>query len=169
MVLNSGRHAGAVACVIALWAAAAHAQPLPVPSTAPEAQVGFIGGASFDPEQGFAGVFWRSPEIAGRFHLRPGIEGGFGNGLRLATINLDVVVRLPLGASRWSLVQGGGPAVAVARVSAGPRGPVFTDVGAGASYLFGFAHDGGLVAEMRVGGGGHVPNLKLGVGFAVGF
>ena len=177
MVLMYGqsdvRHAGARAhahaiVLVAVLAAAtplmADAQTIPAQST--QSQVGFIGGASIDPEQAFVGVFWRSPEIGQRFHLRPGIDGGFGNDLRLATINIDFLFRFPLGASGWDLVQGGGPAIVISRFEFFGRNE--TDVGAGASYIFGFAHDSGFLAEFRVGGG-RVPNLKLGAGYAIGF
>jgi hypothetical protein len=130
-------------------------------------QVGFIGGASIDPEQGFVGVFWRSPEIGRRFHLRPGIDGGFGNDLRLATINIDFMARFPLGSSGWDLVQGGGPAISIVKFDF--DGGSETDLGAGGSYIIGFAHDSGFLTEFRVGGGGNVPNLKLAAGFALSF
>ena len=29
----------------------------------------------------------QSPDLGGRFSIRPGIDGGFGDGLRLGTIN----------------------------------------------------------------------------------
>ena len=49
-----------------------------------QSAVGFTGGGSIDPEQVFVGVFWQSADIGGRFRIRPGIDGGFGDGLRLA-------------------------------------------------------------------------------------
>lgn len=171
MVFNSGRsRTGGVlvaAAVLLAVSSAAHGQTVSMQSQA--SQIGFTGGLSIDPEQGFVGVFWRSPEIANRFHLRPGIDGGFGSDLRLATINLDFIARFPLGASGWYLVQGGGPTVVVARLNT-PRGvPSARDVSAGGSYVLGFAHDNGVLAEFRIGGGGGVPSLKIGAGFAFGF
>lgn len=151
--------------ILCFGAVDALAQRPPNPSA--QSQIGFTGGASIDPEQLFVGVFWRSPEIGGRLHLRPGIEGGFGNDLRLATINIDFLARFPLGASRWSLVQGGGPTIVVSRVDA--FGGSDTDVGAGGSYVIGFAHDGGVLAEFRIAGGGRVPSLKMGAGFGFSF
>ena len=130
-------------------------------------QIGFVGGASIDPEQGFVGVFWRSPEIGGRFHLRPGIDGGFGSNLRLATINIDFIARFPLGSSGWDLVQGGGPAIVIAKFDA--LGGSDTELGAGGTYIIGFAHDSGFLTEFRIGGGGNVPSLKMSAGFALGF
>lgn len=129
-----------------------------------QAQIGFMGGTSIDPEQGFVGVFWQTPPIANRFYIRPGIDGGFGNDLRLATINIDFVARIPLGASGWSLIQGGGPVIVLTRVS----GFDGTDTGAGGSYILGFAHDSGFLTEFRIGGG-NVPSLKIGAGYGIKF
>src|SRR5215212_7476072 len=80
-----------------------------------QSSINFNGGASIDPEQVYAGVSWESPDIGGRFRLRPGIDGGFGDGLRLATINIDLIVKFPLGTSGWSLIQGGGPVISVVK------------------------------------------------------
>jgi hypothetical protein len=161
--------AGGIAIAIVLTllvfgAAPASAQTVTLQSS--RWQIGFTGGASIDPEQGFIGVFWRSPEIGRRFHLRPGIEGGFGNDLRLATINIDFIARFPLGTSGWDFVQGGGPSIVIAKFDA--FGESETDLGAGGSYIIGFAHDSGFLSEFRIGGGGNVPSLKIagGVGFS---
>lgn len=170
MVTSTGRWA-------AVWllalAAAGVGMSSPVHAQTPSVQasngsiVGFIGGLTIDPEQGFVGVFWQSPEIGNRFHLRPGIDGGFGGDIRMATINIDFLARFPLGASGWSLVQGGGPAVVITRFSGFGRSD--TDVGAGGSYVIGFGHDNGVLAEFRIGGGGNVPSLKMGAGFGIRF
>ena len=136
----------------------------PAPAAA-QSSIKFTGGGSIDPEQVYAGVAWESPDIGGRFRLRPGIDGGFGDGLRLANINIDLIVKFPLGTSGWSLIQGGGPTISIT---------TFTDLEdaspelhAGGSYLFGFQHDNGFFAEFRIGGGSFVPQLKMGVGWSV--
>jgi hypothetical protein len=129
-----------------------------------QSQVGFHGGASIDPEQGYVGVFWQTPSIANRFHLRSGVDGSFGSDLRLATINIDFIVRFPLGTSGWHLVQGGGPVIVLTRVD-GFEG---TDTSAGGSYLLGFSHDSGFFGEFRIGGG-NVPSLKMGAGYSLKF
>lgn len=128
-----------------------------------QSSINFNGGYSIDPEQFYAGVSWESPDIGGRFRLRPGIDGGFGDGLRLGNVNIDLIVKFPLGTSGWSLIQGGGPVISVSKFDD------FDDreLHAGGSYLFGFQKDNGFFAEFRVGGGGYVPSLKMGVGFAV--
>ncbi|MGQ0734137.1 MAG: hypothetical protein ACT4QD_10810 [Acidobacteriota bacterium] len=140
----------------------AHAQPPAL--RAQSSWIGFHGGASIDPEQAVAGVFWQSRSIADRFHLRPGIDGGFGSALRLATINIDFIARFPLGTSGWHLVQGGGPVIVITKF-AGADG---TDTSAGGSYILGFAHDRGVFGEFRIGGG-NVPSLKMSLGYAVRF
>ena len=124
------------------------------------------GGGSIDPEQIYAGVSWSSPDLGGRFKIRPGIDGGFGDGLRLANINIDLIVKFPLGTTGWSLIQGGGPVITIANFT-GDFENQDTELHAGGSYLFGFQHDNGFFADFRVGGGNFVPQLKIGVGWSV--
>jgi hypothetical protein len=165
MVTLTGRFLSVFALAALAVSSPANAQTITTQSQ--RSQIGFTGGVSIDPEQGFVGVFWRTPEIGGRFHLRPGIEGGFSDDLRLATVNVDFIARFPLGASGWEFIQGGGPAIVIAKFDFFGRSE--TDVGAGGSYVLGFAHDSGFLGEFRIGGGGNVPTLKLSAGFALGF
>ena len=161
MVHMRVQSAGLIFCAaLVLVPALAEAQPPIRPSS--QSSVGFQGGVSIDPEQAFAGVFWETPQIGGRFSLRPGVDGGFGSDLRLATINIDFIARFPIGNSGWSFVQGGGPTIVITKI---PDLDV-TDTSAGGSYIIGFAHDGGFFGEFRIGGGS-VPNLKMGAGWAV--
>ena len=118
------------------------------------------------PEQVYAGVSWESPDIGGRFRIRPGIDGGFGDGLRLGTINIDLIAKFQLGTTGWSLIQGGGPTIAIVNFTGQFEGAP-RELHAGGSYLFGFQHDKGFFAEFRVGGGNFVPQLKMGVGWSV--
>ena len=135
-------------------------------SASAQSSISFSGGASIDPTQAYGGVAWESPNIAGRFHLRPGIDGGFGDGLRLATINLDVTGKFQLGTTGWSLVSGGGPTITVSKFT-GELEELPRELHAGFSYLFGFEHDNGFFTEFRLGSGSFVPQLKIGVGWAV--
>lgn len=160
MISRSGQRWAMVA-VFAAFLAGITASP-----AAAQSSIGFSGGASIDPEQVYAGVAWESPDIGGRFRLRPGIDGGFGDGLRLATINIDLIVKFPLGTSGWSLIQGGGPTISIAKFT-GEFEDYPQELHAGGSYLFGFQHDNGFFTEFRVGGGSYVPQLKIGVGWAV--
>jgi hypothetical protein len=160
MVTRSGQRIAVIAvCFTALFGVRA------VPAAAQSA-INFTGGASIDPEQVYGGVSWESPDIGGRFRIRPGIDGGFGDGLRLATINLDLIVKFPLGTSGWTLVQGGGPVISLAKYT-GEFADFPRELHAGGSYLFGFQHRNGFFTDFRVGGGGFVPQLKIGVGWAV--
>jgi len=159
MVPFSGQRAFIVALVSALFLG------LSASDASAQSSINFNGGASIDPAQVYAGVSWESPDIGGRFRLRPGIDGGFGNGLRLGTINIDLITKFQLGTSGWSLIQGGGPIVSISQstqIDGAPR-----EVHAGGSYLFGFQKDNGFFAEFRVGGGAFVPQLKIGVGWSV--
>lgn len=160
MVTTSGHRlvlaAVFTACFIILAPGAARAQ----------SSIGFDGGASINPTQVYTGVYWESANIGGRFHLRPGIDGSFGDDLRLGTVNIDLLTKFQLGQTGWSLIQGGGPTIVIVKYTGiyedAPR-----EVHAGGSYLFGFQHDNGFFAEFRVGGGSYVPQLKMGVGWAV--
>lgn len=166
MVRSRGRFslfvAGYTVVAALLLSSRAQAQPTIRPSSQPS--IGFQGGASIDPEQGFVGVFWESPPIGGRFSLRPGLDGGFGNDLRVATINIDFIARFPIGTSGWNFVQGGGPVIAITRIPALDA----SEMGAGGSYIIGFAHDRGFFGEFRIGGGS-TPSLKMGAGYRVQF
>jgi hypothetical protein len=135
-------------------------------SASAQSSINFTGGGSIDPEQVYAGVSWSSPDLGGRFKIRPGIDGGFGDGLRLANINIDLIVKFPLGTTGWSLIQGGGPVITIAKFSGDFEGQD-AELHAGGSYLFGFQHDNGFFADFRVGGGDFVPQLKIGVGWSV--
>ena len=142
-------------CFVIFGAASAPAQ----------SSIKFSGGGSIDPEQVWAGVAWESPDIGGRFRIRPGIDGGFGDGLRLANINIDLIVKFPLGTTAWSLIQGGGPTISITTFS--DFEDESPELHAGGSYLFGFQHDNGFFAEFRIGGGNFVPQLKMGVGWSI--
>ena len=154
MVSRSGRYALAAFILLAVS----------VPARA-QSSIGFIGGATIDPQQVYGGVYWQSPDLGGRFHIRPGIDGGTGDGLWLASINIDLIALFPLGQSGWSLVQGGGPTIVIATLNDVTDSP--REVHAGASYLFGFAHRKGFYTEFRIGGGGYVANLKMGAGWTI--
>lgn len=139
-----------------------------VPTSARAQGVGFQGGVSIDPEQAYVGSHVETGAIGRSIHFRPGIDGGFGSDLKLASINLDILYKVPVSAD-WKIYQGFAPSVHIVRF--GPlddaRGRrAETDVTGGISGIFGFAHESGLFFEFRGGGGGG-PNLKFGVGFTV--
>lgn len=137
------------------------------PDAFAQSAVGFTGGMSIDPEQGYVGVFYQTPDIGGRFRLRTGLDGGFGEGLRLGTVNVDFAYFIPLGNGPWQFLTGGGPTIVFTRV-ADDRFDTGTEVSAGGSWLLGFAHQNGFFTEFRLGGG-NVPALKMGAGWALKF
>ena len=159
MVLGSGRIWARTGLVLTILLVG-------VSSTArAQSSIGFTGGGSVDPEQGYVGVFWESPDLGSSFRIRSGIDGGFGSNLRVGVVNFDFIYRLPLGQGPWRFVTGGGPAISLTRYS-DDLYDTGTEVSAGGSYLFGFAHDAGFFTEFRIGGG-NVPALKIGAGWAI--
>lgn len=135
--------------------------PAATPASAQSA-VGFQGGFAVDPEQVFGGVFFQTGDIGRGIRLRPGLDGGAGEGLRIATINVDLVYGYPLGANGWTLLAGGGPSVVITRI---PEFD-FRDTGVGFHSLVGFGHDSGFFVEVRLGSG-RAQQLKVGVGWAI--
>jgi len=161
MVTRSGQRIALIALFFAGF------MTVSAPRALAQSSINFTGGGSIDPEQVYAGVSWSSPDLGGRFKIRPGIDGGFGDGLRLANINIDLIVKFQLGTTGWSLIQGGGPVITIAKFSGDDFENQDTELHAGGSYLFGFQHDNGFFADFRVGGGNFVPQLKIGVGWSV--
>ena len=125
-----------------------------------EAQgIGFQGGVSVDPEQGYFGTHFETPELFQNFRFRPGIDGGFGGDFSLAALNVEFLYNFAIGRS-WSVYQGGGPAVVFLR----QNDQISTH--GGSFYTFGFAHESGFFTDFKLGYG-TVPTLKFGVGFTV--
>jgi hypothetical protein len=140
------------------------------PSVARAQSLGFVGGGTVDPEQVYAGVFFETPPIAQQIRLRPGFDASRGDGLKIASINLDILYRTVVG-SQWEFYTGGGPTIARAWIddsSQYPKNPNFDDVSGGLEGLIGFAHKSGLLFEFKFGHTNLAPNLKFGVGFKFG-
>lgn len=136
---------------------------LAAPATAAaQAAIGFQGGFAVDPEQVFGGVFFQSGDLGAGIRLRPGIDGARGEGLRIATINADLVYGFPLGNNGWTFLAGGGPSIVITRIP----DIDFRDTGVGFHSLVGFGHDRGFFAEVRLGSG-RAQQLKVGVGWAI--
>ena len=129
--------------------------------------VGFIGGGTIDPEQWYVGTFFETPQLAQNVRLRPGVDGSWGGGLRIASINIDVIYRTDV-PSGWQLYTGLGPNILLIRPDDAPGVPADTDVSGGIGGVFGFAHSSGFLTEFRVGRSRNGPNLKLGAGFKIG-
>ncbi len=139
---------GVILLAFVLGALPAHAQG-----------IGFQGGFSIDPDQVYGGSHFEH-ELASQFLIRPSIEGGTGDHVTLATINIDFLYRFPLEGGSWSIYQGGGPAINIFRFDDE------TDLRGGLNVAFGFSHEGGFFTEFKVGTGDS-PNLKFGVGFTI--
>ena len=73
--------------------------------------IGFQGGATVDPEQIFVGTHLETGDFFPGLRFRPGIDGSWGGGYSLATVNIEFIYRTPLGRSGWTMYQGGGPAI----------------------------------------------------------
>lgn len=138
-----------------------------------EAQaVGIVGGGSVDPEQFFIGSFFETPPLAERVRVRPGVDGAWGSGLKLASINLDIIYRAEVGTG-WQFYTGGGPLIVIARVDESEPVTVRDrlvedDVTGGLGALLGFSHSSGFFTEFRFGRVRYAPSLKFGVGFRIG-
>ena len=122
--------------------------------------IGFQGGATVNPEQVYVGTHLEAPLGSDDFLIRPGIDGGFGDDLMLATIAVEFLYRFELSGTAWAIYQGTGPAVAIVRVDDE------NDVTGGLSYVIGFAHENGFFTEFK-GGGSGLADIKFGVGFTL--
>ena len=142
------------ACAPLLAASAAHAQG-----------VGFQGGLTINPEQGYVGSHLELPLGSDYLVLRPAVDGGFGSGLRVAAIGAELLYRIDLGNTGWRLSQGFGPGVYVARFAGGEA----TDVSSAWTYALGVVHEGGFFIELKGGGsrGPAIPTVRIGAGFTI--
>ncbi len=145
-------------CTTLLVTSVAHAQG-----------IGFQGGMTVNPEQVYVGTHMELPLGSDQIVLRPAIDGGFGNGLRVAAIGAEIQYRFELGNSGWRLSQGFGPSVYIARFSAPFRDEEVQDVSGAWTYAFGLVHEGGFFIEFKGGGsrGGAIPLLRIGAGFTI--
>jgi hypothetical protein len=132
-------------------------------STARAQGIGFQGGATITPNQSFVGTHFETGELMPGLRFRPGIDGGFGGGYSLATINIEFLYNIPL-KSGWALYQGGGPAIVLQRQTIGSLHNTSTH--AGSIITFGFAHENGFFTEFKFGGG-YSPNLKFAAGYTI--
>lgn len=137
-----------------------------VPSSA-QGGVGFHGGGTIDPDQGFFGMHYISNPLSGNLRLQPGADLGFGNDVILSVIHVDFAQWITLN-QRWQLYFGGGPAINIYRFdTAGARGgsgDSTTDIQGGFDTIVGFAHESGTTFEMRIGSNGS-PNIRFGIGY----
>lgn len=131
--------------------------------------IGFQGGMTVSPEQIYVGTHLELPLGSDQLVLRPAIDGGFGNDLRVAAIGAEIQYRLELGNSGWRLSQGFGPGVYIARFGGRPQGEDQTDVSGAWTYAFGLIRESGFFFEFKGGGsrGLAIPLLRIGVGYTI--
>ena len=122
-----------------------------------------------NPEQIYVGTHLELPLGSDQLVLRPAIDGGFGNDLRVAAIGAEIQYRLALGNSGWRLSQGFGPSVYVARFASRLQDEDATDVSGAWTYAFGLVNEGGFFVEFKGGGsrGVAIPMLRIGAGFTI--
>jgi hypothetical protein len=130
---------------------------------------GLRAGVSLNPDQVHAGLDVQLGN-GQRIRLRPSLELGVGNGVRLVSLNADVLFRLGRGWGRPYL--GGGPGVNLVDVTDGVGEAAGPEARAVANAVAGVAWGGGRVrgqarrrylVEARVGLG-DTPDFKLTVG-----
>ena len=143
---------------------------LSVPTVSAAQGVGFVGGATIDPEQFFVGAFFETPAIAETVHFRPGVSLGSGESLRIVSVNIDFVYKSDE-SSGWRFVTGGGPVIRITRFD----DPLDTaeaingrDISGGLIGMLGVEHNSGFFAEFKFGGTDSGPNLLFGAGFRFG-
>ena len=125
--------------------------------------VGVRGGISADPEQVYFGAHVDVTEIVERFWFRPNAEFGFGDGVRLVSLNGEFVYLISIKSREWTPYVGGGPAMLIRSFRAGPNDRD-TDVGPGFNFVGGVQQRKGFLAEIKVGAFDS-PGFKLGVGW----
>ena len=142
------------AAALAIFAAPARAQG-----------VGVRAGASFDPDQFYAGVHFETRDLAERLRFRPNVEVGVGDNVTLVALNFEFTYlllraapRFPRALSGWRVYVGGGPALNIFRFSNDTRPE------GGFNGLIGLARANRLFAEVKVGAL-KSPDFKLGVGY----
>ena len=145
-----------------LWAGIVMGGPL-IAAAPPAAQgVGFQGGGTASPNQWYVGSHFEIPLGSDQFLLRPGVEGGQGDGLSLASVNFEFLYKYEFPGTPWAIFQGTGPAVNFARFNEA------TTTSGGVNFVFGLAHQSGFFTEMKIGGSGSA-SLRYGGGYTIRF
>ena len=124
--------------------------------------VGFQGGGTASPNQWYVGSHFEIPLGLDQFLLRPGVEGGRGDGLSLASVSFEFLYTYEFAGTPWTIFQGTGPAVNFARFDD------TTTTSGGVNLVVGLAHQRGFFTEMKIGGSGSA-SLRYGVGYTIRF
>jgi hypothetical protein len=129
--------------------------------------VGFHGGATVDPEQGFFGLHYFAP-LSSQLKVHPAADVGFGSDLTLVSLRADFAQWFELGRTgTWSLYFGGGPAINLYRFDTGAGDDAELEAEGGFDFVAGFSSKRGPMLEVRVGSSGS-PDLRFAVGYTFG-
>jgi hypothetical protein len=129
--------------------------------------VGFVGGGTIDPEGFFVGTFFETRPIAGAVRLRPGVDGTWGDDLRVASINIDIIHRTDV-TTGWQFYTGGGPNILITRADEPTVLAEEDELTGGFGALIGFGHASGFFTEFKYGYARHGSVLKFGAGVKIG-
>lgn len=130
---------------------------------------GLRGGLSINPDQGTAGVFLNAGHFSRRVRFQPSFDLGFGDGVRLGTLNLDALYIFS--PRPWRPYAGGGLGINFIDVTEGRGNQGGLDLGAALNIVGGIEW-GNLRAGFRRYliegrlGLGDTPDFKLTAGIA---
>jgi hypothetical protein len=128
-----------------------------------EMHFGVRGGVSGFPNQFFLGGHVDAPQFHFKTSFRPSVEIGFRDHTTLISLNLDLVHWMPFTNTNlptpWRMYAGAGVGANIEMVDEADN-EFFGNL----SAVFGFQHDSGLFAELRVG---MRPSAKIAVGFVL--
>jgi hypothetical protein len=128
-------------------------------------RAGVRAGISGDPDQFVIGGHLETGPLLDSLVFRPNVEMGVGDDLFLVGFNFELAYKIPIQPRPWSVYFGAGPALNILSFDNERRGRDGTSAEAGFNLLLGLEHDGGLFAELKVGGADS-PELKFTVGYS---
>jgi hypothetical protein len=117
------------------------------------------GGANVNPDQIFAGGRYEWPLVEDVW-FQPGADAGFGDNVKLFTVNFDVAIRKTLN-HPWTVYAGGGPALNHYRWDNA------RDNRLGMNVLGGLRHSNGVFTEFRAALADG-PDVRFTVGIMLG-
>ena len=124
---------------------------------------GVRGGVSIDPDQFYVGAHYETSALVDRLHFRPNVEAGFGDDLRLVSLNFEFAYKFPR-RNGWQLYAGGGPAINLYSLDRGPGNDRDTNSESGLNVMIGVEQASGLFFEFKIGAIDS-PDMKFGVGW----
>ena len=107
---------------------------------------GLRGGANVNPDQVFFGASYEVGPLVENLWLQPSGDLGFGNGVTLFAVNIDLMYRLwQPRTGPWRLDVGGGPGINHYRFD------THADTEAGFNAVVALLHSNGWGSEFRIG------------------